>query len=151
MREKRKAWGFDAYTPTKGTWCVHALGQTVALIDFDPTPPVGKVHPLSGSIFLRALKLRLCVRLCRLFVVVQVIHVGELFGDSVSMRPGQSPWGRTTSQECQEELASKFHCILKVRFLVVRFALASPQRGQLANNRVGLLWVEFERSLKYHA
>eukprot|EP00752_Nemacystus_decipiens_P004170 g3813.t1 len=43
-----------------------------------------------------------------------VIHVGELFGDSVSMRPGQSPWGRTTSQECQEELASKFHCILKV-------------------------------------
>ncbi|CAB1104065.1 unnamed protein product [Ectocarpus sp. CCAP 1310/34] len=43
-----------------------------------------------------------------------VIHVGELFGDSVSMTPGQSPWGRTTSQECQEELASKFHCILKV-------------------------------------
>lgn len=47
-------------------------------------------------------------------MLLQVIHVGELFGDSVSMRPGQSPWGRTTSQECQEELASKFHCILKV-------------------------------------
>ncbi|CAN0133571.1 unnamed protein product [Scytosiphon promiscuus] len=43
-----------------------------------------------------------------------VIHVGELFGDSISMTPGQSPWGRTTSQDCQEELASKFHCILKV-------------------------------------
>ncbi|CAM9433845.1 unnamed protein product [Hapterophycus canaliculatus] len=43
-----------------------------------------------------------------------VLHVGELFGDSVSMTPGQSPWGRTTSQDCQEELASKFHCILKV-------------------------------------
>ncbi|CAN0516005.1 unnamed protein product, partial [Scytosiphon promiscuus] len=43
-----------------------------------------------------------------------VIHVGELFGDSVSMTPGQTPWGRTTSSDCQEELASKFHCILKV-------------------------------------
>lgn len=54
------------------------------------------------------------LRRCQFYVVLQVIHVGELFGDSISMRPGQSPWGRTTSQECQEELASKFHCILKV-------------------------------------
>lgn len=49
-------------------------------------------------------------------LVLQVIHVGELFGDSISMTPGQSPWGRTTSRECQEELSSKFHCILKVPF-----------------------------------
>lgn len=50
----------------------------------------------------------------------QVIHVGELFGDPVSMTPGQTPWGRTTSQECQEELASKFHYILKVGKLNTR-------------------------------
>lgn len=53
------------------------------------------------------------LRVCAI-IVPQVIHVGELFGDSVSMTPGQSPWGRTTSRECQEELSSKFHCILKV-------------------------------------
>lgn len=53
--------------------------------------------------------------LCVSHSLRKVIHVGELFGDSVCMTPHQAPWGRTTSRECQEELAANFHCILKVR------------------------------------
>ncbi|CAM9877770.1 unnamed protein product [Discosporangium mesarthrocarpum] len=43
-----------------------------------------------------------------------VIHVGELFGDSVCMSTGQAPWGRTTGEDFQRELAVRFHCVLKV-------------------------------------
>lgn len=40
-----------------------------------------------------------------------VIHVGELFGDTLAV--DQSPWGRSSSAEFQVQLASQFHCILK--------------------------------------
>lgn len=42
-----------------------------------------------------------------------VIHVGELFSDSLSM--DQAPWGRSSGPQFQERLASEYHCILKVR------------------------------------
>lgn len=41
-----------------------------------------------------------------------VIHVGELFGDSLSM--DQAPWGRSSGPQFQERLASEYHCLLKV-------------------------------------
>ena len=40
-----------------------------------------------------------------------VIHVGELFGDSLSLE--QCPWGRSSGPEFQQYLATTFHCILK--------------------------------------
>lgn len=41
-----------------------------------------------------------------------VIHVGEIFGDCLSM--DQAPWGRSSGPQFQERLASEFHCILRV-------------------------------------
>ena len=40
-----------------------------------------------------------------------VIHVGELFGETVSH--DQAPFGRSSSMEFQCHLAKDFHCILK--------------------------------------
>ncbi|CAM9339292.1 unnamed protein product, partial [Phaeothamnion confervicola] len=42
-----------------------------------------------------------------------VIHVGELFGDSILMS-GSGPWGRTTAEAFQVALATQFHCVLKL-------------------------------------
>jgi hypothetical protein len=42
-----------------------------------------------------------------------VIHVGETFLDS-NYGMEQAPWGRSSSPEFQQRLASEFHCILKV-------------------------------------
>jgi hypothetical protein len=41
-----------------------------------------------------------------------VIHVGELFGDTLSIE--QAPWGRSSSPAFQERLLAEFHCLLKV-------------------------------------
>ena len=41
-----------------------------------------------------------------------VIHVGEVFGDTLSM--SQAPWGRSSSPMFQQQLAAEFHCILKI-------------------------------------
>jgi len=41
-----------------------------------------------------------------------VIHVGELYGDTLSQP--QSPWGRSSGSEFQERLACEYHCLLKV-------------------------------------
>lgn len=43
-----------------------------------------------------------------------VIHVGELFSDS-SLSMEQAPWGRSSSPEFQQLLASDFHCLLHMR------------------------------------
>lgn len=43
-----------------------------------------------------------------------VIHVGELFSD-VSLAMEQAPWGRSSSPEFQQLLASEFHCMLHMR------------------------------------
>ena len=40
-----------------------------------------------------------------------VIHVGELFGDSISLL--NAPYGRSSSQSFQERLAGEYHCVLK--------------------------------------
>ena len=42
-----------------------------------------------------------------------IIHVGELFGDTVSV--DQAPWGRSSGPEFQQRLATEYHCILKVK------------------------------------
>ena len=42
-----------------------------------------------------------------------VIHVGELYGDTVSM--DQAPWGRSSGSEFQQRLHSEFHCLLKAK------------------------------------
>ncbi|KAL7558789.1 hypothetical protein ACA910_018292 [Epithemia clementina (nom. ined.)] len=41
-----------------------------------------------------------------------VIHVGEVYGDTLSMP--QAPWGRSSSPDFQQQLAADFHCILKI-------------------------------------
>lgn len=41
-----------------------------------------------------------------------VIHVGELFMETLSM--DQAPWGRSSSSEFQQRLAAEYHCLLKV-------------------------------------
>lgn len=42
-----------------------------------------------------------------------IIHVGELYGDSISLDSEQAPWGRSSSWEFQLELTKTFHCVLK--------------------------------------
>ena len=43
-----------------------------------------------------------------------VIHVGELFSDA-SLSMEQAPWGRSSSPDFQQLLASDFHCLLHMR------------------------------------
>ena len=40
-----------------------------------------------------------------------IIHIGELYADTLSME--QTPWGRSSSSQFQERLAGEFHCLLK--------------------------------------
>jgi hypothetical protein len=42
-----------------------------------------------------------------------VIHVGELFNDT-TLAMEQAPWGRSSSPEFQQQLASQYHCLLRV-------------------------------------
>jgi hypothetical protein len=42
-----------------------------------------------------------------------IIHIGEMFGDTLSL--DQAPYGRSSSKEFQERLASEYHCILKMK------------------------------------
>jgi hypothetical protein len=42
-----------------------------------------------------------------------IIHVGEVFGDSLSF--DQAPWGRSSSNEFLERLSCEYHCILKMK------------------------------------
>ncbi|KAL7550970.1 hypothetical protein ACHAWF_014176 [Thalassiosira exigua] len=60
-----------------------------------------------------------------------VVHVGELYGDSLSTE--QSPFGRSSSPEFQCRLASEFHCVLKMRlqnWLHVRDTLSVWKRSE---------------------
>ena len=43
-----------------------------------------------------------------------VIHVGDLFADA-NLSIDQAPWGRSSSPEFQQRLASKCHCLLKAQ------------------------------------
>lgn len=42
-----------------------------------------------------------------------IIHVGELYGDTLSLE--QAPFGRSSSSEFQQRLAGEYHCILKMK------------------------------------
>ena len=42
-----------------------------------------------------------------------VIHVGELYGDTLSLE--QAPFGRSSSSEFQQRLFGEYHCILKLK------------------------------------
>jgi hypothetical protein len=63
-----------------------------------------------------------------------VIHVGELMLDA-NLSMDQAPWGRSSSPEFQQRLASEFHCILKVQlpsnWLHVRDSISVWKRTEL--------------------
>ncbi len=63
-----------------------------------------------------------------------VIHVGELFSDTVSF--DQAPWGRSSGSLFQQRLASEYHCILKAKlqsWLHVRDTISVWKRSQLCS------------------
>ena len=61
-----------------------------------------------------------------------VIHVGELFGDTLSFE--QAPFGRSSSSEFQQRLAAEYHCILRMKlesnWLHVRDTLSVWKRSE---------------------
>lgn len=61
-----------------------------------------------------------------------IIHVGELFGDTLSME--QAPFGRSSSGDFQARLAAEYHCILKMKlesnWLHVRDTLSVWKRSE---------------------
>jgi hypothetical protein len=64
-----------------------------------------------------------------------VIHVGELavLGDA-TLNMEQSPWGRSSSSEFQQRLASEFHCIAKIQlpnWLHVRDSISVWKRSEI--------------------
>lgn len=64
-----------------------------------------------------------------------VIHVGELavLGDA-TLNMEQSPWGRSSSPEFQQRLASEFHCIAKIdlpNWLHVRDSISVWKRSEI--------------------
>ena len=59
-----------------------------------------------------------------------VVHVGELYGDTLSM--DQAPWGRSSGASFQERLAAEYHCVLQValpNWLHVRDTLSVWKRS----------------------
>ncbi len=64
-----------------------------------------------------------------------VIHVGELavLGDA-TLNMEQSPWGRSSSSEFQQRLASEYHCIAKIplpNWLHVRDSISVWKRSEI--------------------
>ncbi|KAL3823355.1 hypothetical protein ACHAXA_008850 [Cyclostephanos tholiformis] len=61
-----------------------------------------------------------------------IIHVGELYGDTLSLE--QAPFGRSSSSEFSQRLASEYHCILKMNlqsnWLHVRDTLSVWKRSK---------------------
>lgn len=63
-----------------------------------------------------------------------VIHVGEIYGDTLSV--DQAPWGRSSSPSFQERLATKFHCVLQIplpNWIHVRDTLTVWKRSSLCS------------------
>lgn len=61
-----------------------------------------------------------------------VIHVGELYGETLSM--DQAPWGRSSGPEFQQRLASEYHCLLKAKltnWLHVRDTISVWKRSEI--------------------
>eukprot|EP00980_Cylindrotheca_fusiformis_P010846 scaffold2462_cov127-Cylindrotheca_fusiformis.AAC.3 len=66
------------------------------------------------------------------FKGTHVIHVGETFLDS-NFASDQAPYGRSSSSQFQERLASEFHCIVKVElpnWVHVRDSISVWKRSQ---------------------
>lgn len=60
-----------------------------------------------------------------------IIHIGELYGDTLSME--QAPWGRSSSSHFQERLASEYHCLIRValpNWLHVRDTISVWKRSE---------------------
>ena len=60
-----------------------------------------------------------------------IIHIGELFADTLSME--QAPWGRSSSAQFQERLAGEYHCLLRAsipNWLHVRDTISVWKRSQ---------------------
>eukprot|EP00536_Pseudo-nitzschia_multiseries_P001564 jgi/Psemu1/250685/estExt_Genewise1Plus.C_190201 len=63
-----------------------------------------------------------------------VIHVGELAFFDATLNMEQSPWGRSSSSEFQQRLASEFHCIAKIQlpnWLHVRDSISVWKRSEI--------------------
>eukprot|EP00977_Amphora_coffeiformis_P021408 scaffold9279_cov159-Amphora_coffeaeformis.AAC.8 len=61
-----------------------------------------------------------------------VIHVGEIYGDTLSV--DQAPWGRSSSPYFQQQLATQFHCVLQIplpNWIHVRDTLTVWKRSSL--------------------
>lgn len=61
-----------------------------------------------------------------------IVHVGEVYGDTLSM--SQGPWGRSSSPQFQQQLATEFHCVLKLRlpgWVHVRDSLTVWKRSEI--------------------
>jgi hypothetical protein len=61
-----------------------------------------------------------------------VVHVGEVYGDTLSV--DQAPWGRSSSLQFQERLATEFHCVLQIplpNWVHVRDTLTVWKRSSL--------------------
>ena len=61
-----------------------------------------------------------------------VIHVGEIYGDTLSV--DQAPWGRSSSPYFQQQLATQFHCVLQIplpNWIHVRDSLTVWKRSSL--------------------
>lgn len=61
-----------------------------------------------------------------------VIHVGEVYGDTLSV--DQAPWGRSSSPGFQERLATEFHCVMRIQlpnWIHVRDTLTVWKRSSL--------------------
>lgn len=69
------------------------------------------------------------------FQGTHVIHVGELgFLDPTNLSIDQAPWGRSSSLEFQQRLASEFHCVLKIQlpnWLHVRDTISVWKRSEI--------------------
>jgi hypothetical protein len=63
-----------------------------------------------------------------------LIHVGELAFLDANLCIDQAPWGRSSSLEFQQRLASEFHCLLKVQlpnWLHVRDSISVWKRSEI--------------------
>lgn len=65
------------------------------------------------------------------FTGTYVIHVGELYGATLSVE--QAPWGRSSGPQFQQRLAAEYHCLLKAKltnWLHVRDTISVWKRSE---------------------
>ena len=77
--------------------------------------PIASSSSTSASASASASIISMAAQCLRYYQGTYIIHVGELFGDPISLDPHQAPWGRSSSWKFQVELQKSFHCVLKCR------------------------------------